>query len=55
MFNISCLCLLCLFTCSVFAVTFGVTGDSTFVTIHETEAVEETALGLSELTPDDVA
>ena len=44
-----------MFTCSISDVTFGVTGDTTFATTQETEAVEETAQGLSEWTPDDVA
>lgn len=48
------LCSLYMFTCSISYVTFIVTGDTTFATTYETEAVEETALGLSEWTLDDV-
>lgn len=54
-FNISCLCLLYLFTCSVSDVTFGITRDRTYTTTQETKVVEETTQGLSEWTPDYIA
>lgn len=47
--------LLYYFTCSVFYVTFGVTRDSTLIHTQKVDAIEETARGVGEWTPDDVS